>query len=274
MLPNEVAWYFPENITEALKLISTNGVILHAGGTRILKTQAKSIKGLVDIGGLKLNYIQSKGKEFHIGSAVTFGEVVKYSRMTGKLNMLAASLSAAASTPLRNRITIGGSLKDFPLWSSLYAPLIASGAKIIVAGKKDSIVPVEDYVAVGIIKTRHLVKEIIIPSDENIIWGVKRFSLLRFEYPLFNIAVSFKMNKGTVEDARLVITGVQGRFKRFKRAESIFKGKSLTDELVEKAEKFITPKFIPDYKYSAGYKEKAAKVYFNDLLTEITGRKR
>ena len=61
MLPNEIQWYYPVNIREALKLINQQGVILHAGGTRILKTQTKSIKGLVDVGGLGLNYIHEKG---------------------------------------------------------------------------------------------------------------------------------------------------------------------------------------------------------------------
>ncbi len=272
MLPNEIQWYFPTNFKDALKLINQQGVILHAGGTRILKTQTKSIKGLVEVSGLGLNYIHQKGKSFHIGAAVTFGEIVKYSKENNCLVMLSASLSHAASTPLRNRITIGGSLKDFPLWSNLYAPLIALDAKINIFGKKNIIIPIEDYVTKGIIKTKHLIKEIVVPSEHDVIWGVKRFTLIRFEYPLFNIAISFKMKKDIVDDARLVITGVQGRFKRFKRAENIFIGQKLSEELIQKADKFISPKFIADYKYSADYKENVARIYFNDLLTEIIGR--
>ena len=272
MLPNEIQWYYPVNIREALKLINQQGVILHAGGTRILKTQTKSIKGLVDVGGLGLNYIHEKGKSYQIGSAVTFGDIVTYSRNKNCLHMLSASLSHAASTPLRNRITIGGSIKDFPLWSNLYAPLIALDAKINIFGKNNTIVTVEDYVSKGIIKSKHIIKEIIVPSDKELKWGVKRFTLIRFEYPLFNIAISFKMKKDIVDDARLVITGVQGRFKRFKRAENVLIGKKLSDEIIEKAEKLISPKFIADYKYSAEYKNAVAKVYFNDLLMEIIGR--
>ena len=269
MLPNEIQWYFPTRLNEAVKLINQQGVILHAGGTRILKTQTQSIKGLVDIDGLELKYIQRKNKFFHIGAAVTFGEIIKYSRQTGNLKMLEASLSHAASTPLRNRITIGGSIKDFPIWSSLYAPLIALGARINLINKKNYTLSIEDYVTKGIIKTKHIIKEIIVPSDENLKWGVKRFSLIRFEYPLFNIAVSLKMKDEIIESSKLVITGEQGRFKRFKKAENIFTGKKLSQELIEKIEKFITPKFISDYKYSANYKEKIAKVYFKDVLTKI-----
>jgi CO/xanthine dehydrogenase FAD-binding subunit len=273
MLPNEIQWYFPTNLNEAIKLINQQGVILHAGGTRILKTQTQSIKGLVDIDALKLNYIRRKNKVFHIGAGVTFGDIVKYSRQTENLKMLEASLSKAASTPLRNRITIGGSIKDFPLWSSLYAPLIALDAKINLIDKKNYTLSIEEYVTKGIIKTKHIIKEIIVPSEEYLKWGVKRFSLIRFEYPLFNIAVSFQMNEDIVRNAKLVITGVHGRFKRFKKAENIFAGEKLSQELIEKAGKFINPKFISDYKYSANYKEKIAKVYFKDVLTEIAGRK-
>ncbi len=273
MLPTEIEWYFPTNLEEVLKLIKRQGVILHAGGTRILKTQTRSIKGLVDIGGLGLGYIKKSKNEFHIGAAVTYSEIIKYSRETQSLKMLAASLSNAASTPLRNRITIGGSLKDFPLWTNLYAPLIALNANIEIAGKKNNIVPIEEYVVEGIIKTKHIIKEIIVPYEKNLLWHVKRFTLIRFEYPVFNIAVLFKMKKDIIEDARLVITGVQGRFKRFKKAENVFTGNKLLPGIIQEAEKFISPKFIPDYKYSAAYKEKVARVYFKDILDEISGSK-
>ena len=78
MLPKELKWYFPESIEEAGKLIKQPGVFLHAGGTRILKTQPKAIEGLVDISGLGLNYIHLQNGIFSIGSATTFGEIVHY----------------------------------------------------------------------------------------------------------------------------------------------------------------------------------------------------
>ena len=77
MLSENIKWYFPSSISQAEKLIQKPGIILHAGGTRILKTQSKSILGLVDVGNLKLNYIKPKSNSFHIGAAVTFNEVIK-----------------------------------------------------------------------------------------------------------------------------------------------------------------------------------------------------
>jgi len=185
--------------------------------------------------------------------------------------MLAQALSEAASTPLRNRITIGGSLKDFPIWSSLYAPLLALNAQIEISGKHDNIISLEEYLDTGVIKTKHLIKRIIVEDDPHIIGGVKRFVLIRFEYPLFTVAVALRAKRKIISEARIFIIGVKGRYKRGKRAEHFLIGKEFNDDTIEQTEKHFAPKFVSDYKYSAGYKEHIAKVYFTDLLQELKG---
>ncbi len=269
MLPENIQWYFPSTINEASKLIKKQGTILHAGGTRILKTDTKSIKALVDISKLGLNYIKGKGNKITVGSGSTFSDIVDFHQRTGKLAILAKALREAASNPLRNRITIGGSIKDFPLWSSLYAPLIALNASIKVLGQNAGIYPVEDYVSENIIKKKHIVKEIIVKEVPGFIYGVKRFSVIKFEYPVFTIAIAFKIQNMIIKNARFVITGVQGRYKRFKRAENVFINKALSDELIDKSLKYILPHFVSDYKYSSKYKETISHVFFKDLLNEL-----
>jgi len=272
MLPANIKWYFPESLAEMEAYLKQSGVILHAGGTRILKTQTKNIKGLIDIGGLGLNYIKREGKIFSIGAGTTFGEVVEYSRKHKKFAILGKALSEAAATPLRNRITIGGSLKDFPIWSSLYAPLVALNAKIeIYANSNLFIFPIEDYIVSPIQKRKYLITQILIEEKKNILWDVKRFSFLHFEYPLFTIAVVFTINKKVIEDTRIVITGVKQRLKRFEEAENVFTGSALNIELVDKAIKLIRPEFISDYKYSDKYKANVSTVYIKDILEKLCG---
>jgi len=153
MMSHDLQWYYPEKISEALKLIKKEGVILHAGGTRILKTEARNLKGLVDISRLPLNYIRKEGKDIIIGAGCTLTDVINYCKKTNSLPGLCMALAEAASTPLRNRITVGGSIKDFPVWSSLYSPLIALNAKLELAGIKE-MCSVEDYVRKNIIKSK------------------------------------------------------------------------------------------------------------------------
>jgi Aerobic-type carbon monoxide dehydrogenase, middle subunit CoxM/CutM homologs len=272
MLQKELKWFFPESLDEAEELLKLPGVILHAGGTRILKTQPKNIKGLIDISSLKLNFIHKKNKTLSIGAGASFSDIVAFSRKHNVLALLGKSLANSASAPLRNRITVGGSLKDFPLWTSLYAPLIALNTQIeICVNNNLFILPVEEYFESDVHKVKHIITRIIIKEDKNIISGVKRFSLIRFEYPLFNIAAAFVMKKKIVSEARFVITGVKTRFKRFKNAENVFVGNELNNDLIDKAVKLFNPKFADDYKYSSEYKGTVAKVYFKDILTSLIG---
>jgi CO/xanthine dehydrogenase FAD-binding subunit len=268
MMSHDLQWYYPEKISEALKLIKKEGVILHAGGTRILKTEARNLKGLVDISRLNLNHIRKEGKDVIIGAGCTLTDVINYCKKTNSLTGLCMALAEAASTPLRNRITIGGSLKDFPVWSSLYSPLIALNAKLELAGIKE-MCSVEDYVKKNIIKSKHIIKQVVIKDDKDVICSVRRFNIVRFEYPIFNLAVAFKVKDKIIMDSRIVITGVTGRFHRFKLSEKAFKGNALTEEVVAKSNEHFTPKFHTDYKYSPEYREHIAKVYFNDIVNEL-----
>jgi CO/xanthine dehydrogenase FAD-binding subunit len=268
MMSHDLQWYYPEKISEALKLIKKEGIILHAGGTRILKTEPRNLKGFVDISRLKLNYIKKDGKNIIIGAGCTLTDVINYCKKTNSLAGLCMALTEAASTPLRNRITIGGSLKDFPVWSSLYSPLIALNTKLEFAGIKE-MCSLEDYVKKNIIKSKHIIKQIVIKDEKDVICKVRRFNIVRFEYPIFNLAVSLKVKDKIVIDSRVVITGVKGRFHRFKLAEKALNGNSLTEEVISKSNEYFTPKFHSDYKYSPEYRERIAKVYFNDIVNEL-----
>ena len=98
---------------------------------------------------------------------------------------------------------------------------------------------------------------------------VRRFNIVRFEYPIFNLAVSLKVKNNIVLDSRVVITGVKGRFHRFKLSEKALKGNSLTEEVIAKSAESFVPKFHSDYKYSPEYRERIAKVYFIDIVNEL-----
>ncbi|MGA9407759.1 MAG: FAD binding domain-containing protein, partial [Bacteroidota bacterium] len=183
--------------------------------------------------------------------------------------MLGNSLVSAASTPLRNRITIGGSLKDFPMWSSLYAPLLALNATIEIVGERTGVFSLEQYAGSTLTKSKHLIKEVRVTEKKHLHCGAKAFHVVRFEYPIFNIAAALIMRGNVVWNARFFITGVKKKFLRLGSAENAIRGKSLTDETIDKAASQISLTFAPDYKFSSGYKEKVARVYFKDLLCEI-----
>lgn len=270
MLPSTIQWYFPRRLNDAVKLIQKDGVILHGGGTKILEPQPRSsVKGLVDIGDLGLDYIRASGRSVRIGAAATFADVVRFAREKKRLNILGTSLSHAASTPLRNRITIGGSVKDFPMWSNLYAPLLALDARVVIAGMQLRICPIEEYAGSDLIHSRHLVKEIRVPERSDVVYGIKTFHVVRFEYPIFTIAAAVAMRKGVVREARIFITGVRRKFARLTSTEEVLHGNAITGRLIEEAAGKSSFSFVPDFRFSAEYKQRVARVYLKDLLREI-----
>jgi CO/xanthine dehydrogenase FAD-binding subunit len=270
MLLSDIRWYFPDTVKEAVKLITKPGIILHAGGTKILEPQPRSsIKGLVDISGLGLNYIRPHGNTIHIGSGATFADVAEFSRKRKRIAMLGTSLSHAASTPLRNRITIGGSIKDFPMWSNLYAPLLALDARVAIVGERSGVYPLEEYAGSSLIKSKHLIVEVRVTEKKGVIYKAAAFHVVRFEYPLFSLAAAFTMKGIVVRDARIFITGVKKRFSRLESVEIFLTGKPLIEETIDEATRRASLIFVPDFKFSAEYKERTAKVYLNDLLHDI-----
>jgi CO/xanthine dehydrogenase FAD-binding subunit len=275
MLASDILWFFPATVKEAVKLIKKNGIILHAGGTKILESQPRSsIKGLVDVAGLHLNYIRPVGNTIHIGSGATFAEVAKYSLKKKKIAMLGSLLSHAASTPLRNRITIGGSIKDFPMWSNLYAPLLALDAKVAIVGERSGVYRLEEYAGSSLIKSKHLVVEVRVTEKKGVVCKAATFHVLRFEYPLFSLAAAFTMKGIVVRDARIFITGVKKKFARLESVENFLVGKPMTEEAIDGASQRASLTFVPDFKFSAEYKERTAKVYLNDLLHDIRQTKK
>jgi len=270
MLSADIHWYFPATAKEAVKLIRRNGNILHAGGTKILEPQPRSsVKGLVDIASLGLDYIKLKGKTVHIGSGSTFADVVEFSRKHDRLTALGHSISHGASTPLRNRITIGGSIKDFPIWSSIYAPLLALDAQIVIAGGRSGVFPLEKYASGPLIKSKHLIVELRVTERKDVVCTSSTFHVLRFEYPLFCLSAALTMKRNTIQAARIFITGVKKRYARLDAIEKFLVGKSLSDETIEEAARRAAFAFVPDYRFSSEYKERAARVYLNDILHDL-----
>ncbi|HTX17106.1 MAG TPA: FAD binding domain-containing protein [Bacteroidota bacterium] len=272
MLPSNIQWFFPSKSSEAIRLIRKKGFILHAGGTKILEPEPRgSVKALVDISGLGLDYIRAAGSTVRIGAGSTFADIVEFCRTKEKLILLRDCLSHAASNPLRNRITVGGSLNAFPMWSNLYAPLLALDASVEIVGARSGIYPLEQYADSNIIGSKHLIKEVRVAETKGVITAARTFRILRFEYPIFTIAAALGIKKQTVRSARIFVTGVRRKFARLVSVEKMLVNNSLTDELIVKACDRASMEFVQDYRFSPAYKERIARLYLSEILREIGG---
>jgi CO/xanthine dehydrogenase FAD-binding subunit len=261
----DIQWYFPRSLDEIYELLAIPGTIPHGGGTSILKGGVNRVKGLIDLSHLPLNYFRKNGKKVEIGAAQTFADVCE--NITPG-HILTKSLGVAASTPLRNRITLGGSIALFPAWSDLMGPLLALDAEVSLIGSESGTYPVFRYVTESKLRRNSLLTGIRIKTDR---WNSFYFRQTRtyFDYPAFTITILMKRDKNMIEDLRAVVVGCAGKFNRLYKVEEAFREKKLDGAEVKGLANIINVRLTPKHSLSADYLQQMVRVQLERGLESL-----
>jgi CO/xanthine dehydrogenase FAD-binding subunit len=249
---SELQWFFPDTIEEAVELIGRDRVIPHGGGTGILRGNLKKTSGLVDLSRLPLRYHRKRGDMVELGAYTTFADAAAYLGSLDGECILTKALGSAASTSLRNRITLGGSTALFPVWSDLVGPLIALGAEVELAGTRPGFFPVVRYVDEKTLRKGTLITGMRFRMDS---WTSFYYRETRTfaDHPAFTLTLLGKKEGGSFADFRALVTGCTGRYRRLVQVEEALSGVKLDSvdpkEVVEAVDVgFAAKKFMnPDY---------------------------
>ena len=202
LLMTDIKWFYPESLPEAEKLLQ-QGYRPHAGGTFLIKT-GLNVRGLFDLSSVsEIHGFSFDSDVITLGAGLTYRETADAVFSAAGDNILSSALSQAASTPLRNRISLGGSIYSAPKWSDLTGPLIVSDASIELSGENGEI-SVPDYLSDPQLRKICLVKNIRLNLS-----AVKgfyyRFTLTTFDYPFFTVSLSVRSRNSV----KLCVTGMQ-----------------------------------------------------------------
>lgn len=266
---HEIKWYFPQNVEEALGLIKLEGVIPHAGGTAILKSRViERIRGLVDLKKLPLNYFDEEDGEIKIGAMQTYSDVIENLRRIDPDSILIKALSQAASTPLRNRITVGGSVSYFPIWSDIMGPLIALDAKVTLLGENAGVYDLREFAKDRLLRKNSLIKEVKFKRDS---WRSYYFRAVRtsFDYAAFTISILAKKEKNSISDVRIVVIGCVRKFNRLEELERELIGSEVQNLNFHEIVKGINLEFKGKRHGSSEYLNHLFKVELARGLSEI-----
>ncbi len=222
---DSIRWYYPSTIDETVELLKLPGVVPHGGGTGIIRGRLDRYKGLISLDRLGLNSISKRNGRIEIGATATYQDVIDFCRSCCGETILSKSLSRAASTPLRNRITIGGSVAYFPIWSDLLGPLTALEAEVALVGENEGVYPVEEFVKNRSLKQRSLIKSLSFRPFDGFSYYY-RAARTHFDYASFNITLLSSFEDGKFADFRLVLVGSRAKLQRFRELENEIKGKS------------------------------------------------
>lgn len=244
-------WFFPNTLSEVNNLLK-DGYKAHGGGTFLVKTSL-NIAGLFDLSGIsELKDAQTSRESIILGSALSYAEAAEIIETASTGNFISKALSSAASCPLRNRITLGGSIYAAPKWSDLIGPLFAADASLKLSSVEDS-VPIADYHSDRKLKHSGIITEIIIPKT-NISGNYYRFTQTHFDYPFFTISISIRGK----DDFSCCLTGSAGGLFEFSGNSADLTGVAF-------------PKFNKERGFSGEYIRHRAEIEFIRLLKRSGG---
>jgi CO/xanthine dehydrogenase FAD-binding subunit len=218
---DEIQWYFPDNLDQVPEILSREGVVPHGGGTGILWGGMTRVRGLMDTSRLDLKYVRNQDGSIVLGSALSYTEAAE--ALAKADHLLARSLSSAATEPLRNRISLGGSISMFPYWSDLMGPLLALDAELSLVGTNSGTYPLSEYVQKRQLRQKSLITSIRWPDAP---WrgAYYRHTRTLTDRPAFSITILVLRKSERIEEIRIVLVGCSGRYRRLTEIEQALEG--------------------------------------------------
>ena len=268
MLVNVKNWYRPESISEALSVMKKGRVIPYAGGTSFHRDGKTTATGMIDLRKLDLDFIHETESGTTIGACTRFKDIANYDFTDGR-KILKEACSQAASTSLRNLITIGGSLASKPLWSNIPAALLVLNAEIEIAGTNAGKYGIEKFLTEKPMDGTSLITRICIPKSPGI--GIYyRYSKTRFDYSLVDTAVYIEVKDEKIETIRIAVGNLLPKARRLHNLEESIKGLSINSEriadIVDKLE--INP--ISSSIASKEFRSNLVKVFIKRAFKQVS----
>ena len=265
-------YYKPKTLEEALNLLAQYGekAKLIAGGTDVIvmiKQKTMSPDVLISLQGVPgLDQIKYNGS-LSIGPMVTHRMIEKSELIKKDFSALADAVSWLGSIQIRNVATIGGNICTAAPSADTSTPLLVLGTQVKIKSlKEERAVPLEEFFKASgetVLKTGELVKELIIPkplpNTGSAYYKLQR--RLALDLPILGVSVLLSLDKNKVtctdmlcttspisailhkmEEDNLVCKEVRIALGvaaptpiRAVKAESLLRGKTLSDELLEEA---------------------------------------
>jgi len=284
----EITWYFPSTLEEVPELLEKEGVFIHGGGTALLRSNLARVEGLIDLKALPLNYCRDREGVIEIGTSCTYRQVIEVLQKIDSNNILIRALSVAASTPLRNRITLGGSIAFFPVWSDLMGPLMVLEAEVTLIGSNKGSFPLVEYLKKREIRNRSLITGISFKKRELNSYYFRQ-SRTRFDYSAFSISILVKKSASpsgpgpasasmtssgspsasTIEEPAIVIVGCRNKFSRLSSLEDSLKNRSPADLQLKDIAGSLEVEFAAKKNYSPDYLKHLAAVELERALKAV-----
>ena len=274
---NESKFFVHYNLKELIKdYQNNNNSFLLVGGTDLALEVTKkrnNLKNIFYLGSNKeLNFINIKNNKIHIGAATPISDIIP------KLDKIYPTFSKMferyGSEQIRNSASLGGNLGSAsPIGDSLPV-LIALDSKIVIQGKKQRTVSLDDYF-ISYRKTKlkknEFIKEIIIPiNQKNILKCYKISKRIDDDISSVFMAINANLKNNTFKSIKIVCGGMAEIPKIAKSTQKYLLNKKFNQENINEAKKIIAKEFNPidDMRASKEYRVKISKNLLERFFNE------
>jgi carbon-monoxide dehydrogenase medium subunit len=259
----------PQTLEEALSLLNQHGekAKLIAGGTDVIvmiKQKAIAPEILISLQGVPgLDQIKYNGS-LSIGPMVTHRAIEKSEVIRKNFSALTDAADFLGSVQIRNVATIGGNICTAAPSADTATPLLVLGAQVRIKSlKEERTVPVEEFFkgpGETVLKTGEMVEKLLIPkllpNTGSAYYKLQR--RLALDLPILGVSVLLSLNKNkvtcsdllctaspissilhkmeedeiTCKDVKIALGVAAPTPMRAVKAETLLKGKKLSDELL------------------------------------------
>ncbi len=282
MIPQAFAYRRASSVAEAIAILQEDsGAKLLAGGHSLLplmKMRLANPATLVDISGVKeLRGIQRVGDEMVIGALTTHAEVAKHPLIRTHLPALAEAAARIGDLQVRNRGTIGGNLAHADPSSDLPAVAIAYDARLTVMGPAGrDVLAAEDFFLgpmVTALPDGQVISSVAVPIPAS----NTRSAYVKCPHPasgyaVVGVAAAVAVSAdGTVEHARISVTGAADCAYRARQVEEALVGKTASLETVHEAAQYAAEDgwIGSDVYASEEYRRHLCCVYTKRVLQKV-----
>jgi len=283
MIPQNFEYSAPNNLKEALALLSDGNAKVLAGGMSLIplmKLRLAAPGRLVDLGRVPdLKSIREEDGSIRIGATVTHYEIESSPLIHAKCPLLAEAASNIGDVQVRNMGTIGGSIAHADPAADYPASLLALEAQVrIMSAKGERTAPIDQFLVDALstsLEPGEIVREVIVPA-EAAGTGISYQKMVQpaSGFAIVGAAVRARKSGGKVAFVRVGITGLAAKGFRAAAVEKLLAGTSGSAADVQKAANVVADGVDAnsDLSASASYRGQMAKVYTARALTQALAR--
>jgi carbon-monoxide dehydrogenase medium subunit len=241
VIPTAFDYHRASSVEDAIKkLRDTNGKLLAGGHSLVplMKLRLSEPSALIDIARIPgLSGIREKDGQIEIGAATVHHDVASSSVLRQKCPMVSDAAGEIGDPQVRNRGTLGGSLAHADPSADYPAVMLALDAGIQITGPGGS----------RVVKASDFFQDLFtvdLASDE-IITGVQfapvksaayaKLHQRASHYAIVGVAVSLDVKNGTIQSARVGLTGASSHATRLTNVEQALNGQALSAKTIESA---------------------------------------